>query len=356
MSDKAEVLAYGRWPEILQRAGMADTFFTGRHGPCPFCGGSDRYRWSNKYGGVWLCTMCPESAGSWADGFTMLMKHMGYRSFREAADHVRAHFHACASSGPTRLPAAARPNIDRKADIARNLRRMQAIWDATQPIAAGDPVDRYLKRRVPGLDFVPQMLRFHPALEYWAAPDDPKGRPVLIGRFPAMVAKALSPRGSFVQLHKTYLTPDGHKADVPVVKKTERGVGVNGFAVMLMPVHGDTLGFAEGIESALAAAMVRRMPVWSCLNGASMAAMDLPEPLLGYVNRIVVFADHDPPKALPSGPDQAKRFRSAGSHYAELLAQRMRERGKRVLVVKASRVGFDMADYWAQRQAAAAFA
>ena len=59
MSDKAEDLAYGRWPEILQRAGMADTFFSGRHGPCPFCGGTDRYRWSNKYGGVWLCTMCP---------------------------------------------------------------------------------------------------------------------------------------------------------------------------------------------------------------------------------------------------------------------------------------------------------
>jgi len=356
MSDRAEELAYGRWPEILQRAGMADTFFNGRHGPCPFCGGSDRYRWSNKYGGVWLCTMCPESAGSWADGFKMLMKHVGYRCFRDAADHVRAHFHSGAASGPTRLPAAGRASTDPKADIARKLRRMQAIWDAARPIAPGDPVDRYLRLRVSALDFVPQMVRFHPALDYWTAPDDANGRPVLIGRFPAMVAKALSPKGSFVQLHKTYLTPDGHKANVRVVKKTERGVGVNGFAVALMPVVGETLGFAEGIESALAAAMVRRIPVWSCLNGPSMAAMDLPEQLREQVSRIVIFADHDPPKPVPSGPGDPQRFRSAGSHYAEQLAQRMRERGKRVLVVKASRVGFDMADYWAQRQAGAPLA
>jgi putative DNA primase/helicase len=200
------------------------------------------------------------------------------------------------------------------------------------------------------------MVRFHPALEYWAAADRANGRPVLIGRFPAMLAKALSPKGSFVQLHKTYLTADGHKANVPVVKKTERGVGINGFAVALMPVAGDSLGFAEGIESALGAAMVRRIPVWSCLSGPSMAAMDLPEHLREQVSRVLIFADHDPLKALPSGPDEPKRLRSAGSHYAEQLAQRMRDRGKRVLVLKASRVGFDMADYWVQRQAGALLA
>jgi putative DNA primase/helicase len=352
MRDKAEDLAYGRWPEILQRAGMADTFFSGRHGPCPFCGGTDRYRWSNKYGGVWLCTMCPESGGSWADGFKMLMKHMGYPSFRAAADHVRAHFSATAPVGQARRQPVL-PRADPKADIERNLRRMNLIWAAARPIEPGDPVERYLQRRVPGLDLVPQMLRYHPALDYWAAPDHPNGRPVLLGRFPAMVARAVDPSGSFVQLHKTYLTPDGSKADVPVVKKTERGVGINGFAVPLMPVSGDTLGFSEGIESALAAAMVRRIPVWPCLNGPSMAAMDLPEHLSEQVSRIVIFADHDALKAVPSAADGPIRLRSAGSHYAEQLAERMRARGKRVLVVKAGGVGLDLADYWAQRQAAA---
>lgn len=357
MNDKAEDLAYGRWPEILQSAGVSDTFFNPRrNGPCPFCGGTDRYRWSDKNAGAWLCRKCPESDGRWCSGFEMLMKHMGFTHFRDAADHVRAHFNGAAARGTSR--AMVRPAVkDSLADHERNLRRMKTIWEASRAVSAGDPVDRYLKRRVPGLDFLPQLVRFHPALDYWAPPEDPQGRPVLLGKFPAMVAKAVDLNGSFVQLHKTYLTEEGLKAAVPVVKKTERGVGVNGFAVPMMPLLGDTLGFAEGIESALAGAMVRRIPVWSCLNGPSMAAFDIPEKLLDRVSRVVIFADHDELKALPTARSNgAKRLRSAGSHYAEQLAERVRARGKRVLVLKASRVGHDMADYWTQQHGEAALA
>ena len=351
MNDKAEDLAYGRWPEILQASGISDAYFNGKNGPCPFCGGRDRYRWSNKYGGVWLCTQCPESEGKWATGFKMLMKQLGDVSFREAADHVRHHFNGGAGEGIARRARAPLPKSDPQADADRNMRRMVSIWEDSRAVTPGDPVDLYLKRRVPGLDFTPCMLRFHPALDYWAPPDDPQGRPVLVGKFPAMVAKAVDPRGSFVQLHKTYLTLDGLKADVPVVKKTERGIGVNGFAVAMMPVLGDTLGLAEGIESALAGAMVRRIPVWSCLNGPSMAEFDVPQWLFDQISRFVIFADHDELKALPQArANGVRRLRSAGSHYAEQLAERVRSRGKRVLVVKASRVGFDMADYWAKRQ------
>ena len=351
MNDKAEDLAYGRWPEILQAAGISDVYFNGKNGPCPFCGGRDRYRWSKKYGGVWLCTNCPESEGKWADGFKMLMKHLGYVSFRDAADHVRKYINGGSGERSACVARAPVPRSDPQADVERNMRRMVGIWQASRGITPGDPVDLYLKRRVPGLDFTPHMVRFHPALDYWVAPEDPKGRPELLGKFPAMVAKAVDARGAFVQIHKTYLTADGQKANVPLMKKTERGIGVNGFAVATMPVLGDTLGFAEGIESSLAAAMVRGIPVWPCLNGPSMAAFDVPEWLLDQVSRIVIFADHDKLKALPSaGPNGARRFRAAGSHYAEQFAARARARGKRVLVVKASRVGSDMADYWAERQ------
>jgi putative DNA primase/helicase len=351
MNDKAEDLAYGHWPEILQRAGIEQTFFDPRrNGPCPFCGGKDRYRWRDKNGGAWLCRQCPESGGRWTSGFEMLMKHMNYTRFRDAADHVRAHFNGAAVNrgAPVRpAPKEASP-IDRE----RNVRRMTSIWNAARDISPGDPVDLYLKRRVPGLDFMPQMVRYHPALDYWAPPDGPQDRPSLLGRFPAMVAKALDPKGAFVQIHKTYLTKDGAKAPVPVVKKTERGMGVNGFAVPMMPVLGDTLGFAEGIESALAGAMVRRIPVWPCLNGPSMAASDIPEALLDQVERVVIFADHDELKALTSAKSTGvRRLRSAGSYYAEQLAMRARSHGKRVLVVKANRVGSDMADYWERRHA-----
>ena len=354
MNDKAEDLAHGRWPDILMSAGMSESFFNGRHGPCPFCGGSDRYRWSNKNGGLWVCNHCTEAR--WANGFKMLMKHMDFTSFRDAADHVRHHFNGGAAAGQPRQSLPPR-RVDDTLDVERSMKRMVSIWDACRPITRGDPVDLYLTRRVPGLDFAPQMLRYHPAMDYWAPPENPADKPVLLGRYPAMVAKAFDPRGNFVQLHKTYLTADGQKADVPVTKKTERGVGVNGFAVPMMPVAGDTLGFAEGIESAAGAAMLRGIPVWPCLNGPSMAAFDIPEHLFDQVQRFVIFADHDPLKALPQATGQGKRFRSAGSHYAEQLSERIRARGKRVLVVKASRVGFDMADHWVafgRREAAVA--
>lgn len=342
MNDKAEDLAHGRWPDILQAAGIDQASFNGRHGPCPICGGKDRYRWSNKSGGLWVCNMCTESR--WSNGFALLMKHMGYSQFRDAADHVRAYFNG--STGQARhRPAVARreaPEFDRE----RNLSRMNAIWNASREIAPGDPVDKYLQMRVPGVNFSPQMVRVHPALEYWSPPGEGQDRPVLLGRFPAMVAKAFDCRGTFVQLHKTYLTDQGQKADVPVVKKTERGVGVNGFAVPLMPVAGDTLGLAEGIETALAASMLRRIPVWACLNGPAMAAFDVPEHLAHQVARIVIFADHDERKAVHAPGGSSTRYRSAGSHYAEQLAERVRSRGKRVLIVKASRVGYDMADQW----------
>ncbi len=352
MNDKAEQLARDRWPEILQACGMADAFFSGRHGPCPFCGGTDRYRWSGKYGGVWLCTMCPESAGKWASGFAMLMKHMGYARFQQAAEHVRRHFGSRArEAGPQRLTGTAATPSDR-ASYDRNLHRMQSLWDAARPITTGDPADCYLRRRVPGLDLQPQMLRLHPALDYWLPPSSGAAAPRLLGRFPALLAKALDAQGRFVQLHKTYLTPQGEKAAVPAVKKMERGVGAKTFFVPLLPVSGDTLGLAEGIETALAAAMLHHLPVWPCLSGPSLAAMELPAYLRPQLRRIVVFADNDPPKPLPACAGQARpRWRSAGSHYAGQLAQRLRENGLHVLVVQPARRGADMADHWAALQA-----
>lgn len=339
---RADKLVQDRWPDILTAAGMSDQFFRKSNGPCPFCGGSDRYQWSNKHGGVWVCRKCTD--GHYQDGYAMLVKHKGYTYFWQAIDYLLGERDG--ESPISRLPMKRHEPAQ---DFEKNLRRMSAIWAATKEVQVGDPVHQYLHRRVPGLNFEPEMIRFHPALEYWTRPPEGSDRPILLGKFPAMVAKAFDPKGTFVQLHKTYLTPDGQKASVPVVKKTDLGMGVNGFAVPVAPVYGDTLGVAEGIESALAGAMLRRIPVWPCLNGPALAAFDVPEHLMHQVTRFVIFADHDELKALPA-TSGGRRFRSAGSHYAEQLADRIRARGKRVLVVKPSRVGFDMADQWAELQ------
>ncbi len=341
MKENAEDLVKRSWPEVLIAAGMSQKLFTQRHGPCPFCGGADRYRWSNKHDGVWVCSFCTESR--FASGFRMLMLHMGYTTFHQAADHVRRYFNDRGCT-PSRAMAPPRRCASSEEDMARNMRRMQQIWDQSRAVEKNDPVDRYLQRRVPGLNLALEMVRFHPALDYWAPPAAGESKPVLLGKYPAMVVKAHDTHDHFVQLHKTYLTPEGEKAQVPVVKKTERGVGVNGFAVPIMPVAGDTLGLAEGVESALAAAMLRQIPVWPCLNGPSMAAFDVPASLAN-VKRVIIFADHDPLKPVKTADGRAA-FRRAGSHYAEQAAARARAQGKRVMVIKACRVGEDMANQW----------
>ncbi|MBC5767610.1 DUF7146 domain-containing protein [Ramlibacter albus] len=344
--EEASRLADGRWPAILSAAGMPDQFFRKSHGPCPFCGGKDRYRWSEKYGGVWYCSHC--TVDRYADGWSMLMKHMGFRFFGDAVDHVLEHFNGASGRRERAYPAASQ-TADPKAQLERNINRMKAIWDAARPVTAGDPVDRYMQMRVPGMAIEHQMLRFHPALDYWAPPQEVDGKPVLLGKFPAMVAKAFNVDGEFVQIHKTYLTPEGFKAEVPVVKKMERGVGASAFFVPMMAVTGDTLGICEGLETGWAAAMFRGIPVWPCLTGGSMAGFQLPESLLDTVSRVVIFADNDERK--PVAAQGGTKLRCAGSFYAEQAAQRVRAQGKRVLIVKALRVGTDMANQWESRAA-----
>jgi putative DNA primase/helicase len=341
---KAEDLVYGRWPEILSAAGMDSRFFNLKNGPCPFCGGSDRFRWAKKNGGCWVCNQCTE--GRYASGFRMLMDHMGYRSFREAADHVRSYFGAGEHiQAIVREARTARGNEMSPDQAQRNLQRIMRFWDEGRSITRDDPVDRYLRRRVPGLDVEPYMLRYHPALEYWAPPEQEGGKPVSLGKHPAMLALALDVHGDPVQLHKTFLTPAGEKAAVPLAKKTDYGLGITSFAIRMMEPVGDTLGVCEGIETGLAAVMLRRIPVWPCLNGPAMAQFQLPEELKGQIRRLVIFADHDERKRA-GVVDGVQKFRRPGSFYAEQLAQRVRKEGVKVLVIKAASEGQDMANQW----------
>lgn len=357
MNEKAEDLAFGRWPDILQARGMPSAYFAGRNGPCPFCpdgGGKDRYRWvGKKYGGVWVCSICTE--GRYASGFAMLMRHMGYLSFYQAADDVRQYFKGgsaiTAIPRDLRVAASAQASSDQDTAI-RNRMRMERIWNEGQDVQAGDPVALYLNRRVSGLDFDLCNVRFHPALPYWVPPDVPGGRFELLGRFPAMLAYAQTPDGSLAQLHKTYLTVQGQKADVPVVKKTDLGVGSNSFAVRISPVMGNTLGVSEGIETAAASSMLRRIPVWPCLNGPAMAEFELPPELKRTVRKVIIFEDADELKAYGRNADGSTRLRRPGSVYAQKLASRLASAGIGTMIIKSAKVGDDMADYWAARVAA----
>jgi hypothetical protein len=84
---KAE--AAGRWPAILSALGVPVESLSRRAGPCPGCGGSDRFRFDDREGtGSWFCN----GAGDphYGDGFELLGHALGM-SKGEALRAVGAH-------------------------------------------------------------------------------------------------------------------------------------------------------------------------------------------------------------------------------------------------------------------------
>lgn len=69
--DQVHAAAEGRWKDLIFPAfGITVPAKKNQHGPCPICGGKDRFRCDDKLGrGSWICSQCV--AG---DGFALIMK------------------------------------------------------------------------------------------------------------------------------------------------------------------------------------------------------------------------------------------------------------------------------------------
>lgn len=77
--------ARGKWPSILRSLGIAVPSKHMQHGPCPACGGKDRFRFDDKEGGgSWFCNQCRPQAG---DGF-MLIQNVFSCDFPHALETV----------------------------------------------------------------------------------------------------------------------------------------------------------------------------------------------------------------------------------------------------------------------------
>lgn len=62
------------WKAIFETFGIESKYLTGKHSPCPSCGGRDRFRYDNKHGnGDYFCNNC--GAG---DGLSLIQKTNGW--------------------------------------------------------------------------------------------------------------------------------------------------------------------------------------------------------------------------------------------------------------------------------------
>lgn len=308
MSERLDVrqITQGRWRSILTVLGIDERALSGKHCPCPMCGGRDRFRFDDKEGrGTYFCSGC--GAG---DGVQLAMGISGL-SFRDVARAVER------IAGTVRLtPAKAeRSDEDKIAFLRRAFRE-------SKPIERGDEAYRYLAGRGLSVYDLPESIRLHPGMSYR---DDGE----VLGTFPAMLATVTSPMGKAVSIHRTYLQ-DGRKAPVSAPKKLMQGLPLPGAAIRLTPVS-RTLGIAEGVETALAAAELFEMPTWSCISTSGIESFEPPE----GVEHVVIFADHD--------------ANFAGQATAYRAAHRLALRGIEVEVIVPPTVG-DWLDELNQRR------
>lgn len=253
--------AIGKWKGILIALGVDDNFLRDKHGPCPFCAGTDRFRFDDKDGrGTWICSQC--GAGN---GFDFAMRWLD-KSFAETARAVDEIVGT----------VIAVPQQKAKQDPAIRLREIYR--GCTE--AKGTLVENYLSSR--GLTVPEVGIMYHPKLAYFN-----DGR--LVDHWPAMVAVVSDKHGQPNTLHVTYLTPDGRKQPVTPNRKIMTPKAPMAGGAVRLSEAGKTLGIAEGIETALAASVLESVPVWAATNATMLSQF---EPPTG-TDRLIIYGDND---------------------------------------------------------------
>ena len=162
--------ARGKWEDVLTRLGIDSRYLRNKNGPCPVCGGTDRFRFDNKNGnGTWYCNQCDPHSGN---GINLLMSFHGWE-FAKAAGEIDQVVGNCSQDQSTQT-AKQDPKI-----------RLRKIQKGLQSIDGINPVSLYLKNRnLPKCS----ALSYHPKQAYY---EDGSYK----GSFPCMVAKFSSKCG-----------------------------------------------------------------------------------------------------------------------------------------------------------------
>jgi phage/plasmid primase-like uncharacterized protein len=273
-------------------------------GPCPMCGGFDRFVvWPNAERPGWYCR--GEGRGGDAIALVQAVHHLDFVDACEMLVGKQLVERLFPTATGERIEAAD------AADEAARTRSARSMWAATVP-AAGTVVQRYLATR--GITItVPKSMRF-------ASLRHPDGR-----TYPAMVAAVQrAPERDVVGIHRTFLAPGGEgKADTD---PTRMSLGpIAGGAVRLGP-SGPVLVVGEGIESCMSVMQEAGIPAWAALSTSGLRNLVLPD--LPLAAEVIIAADHDEP----------------GVKAADAAAERWTAEGRRVRIAVPPEAGSDFND------------
>jgi hypothetical protein len=223
------------------------------------------------------------------------------------------------------------PNAEeqrRQTDVLDRIRWATEIWLAGLLVVAGTIVDFYLRSRGIILSTFPPTLRYLPA-SHWYARHPNSSIP-----YPVMLAAVGDHEGSFVGIHRTWITAEG-KA---LVEPNRMSLGpVSGGAIrlgMLDPDPRQTLIIGEGIESSLAASLLLNNPnCWAAISANGIENLILPD----EIRSVQIMVDRD--------------ANGAGEAAARSAALRWLAEGRRVQLILPDRIGADANDLLRETQA-----
>lgn len=262
--------------EVVARLELANLVRTGGElvGPCPQCGGRDRFS-VNLQNGMFQCRKeCgPHAKG---DQIALVMHTMGM-DFRAALDWLcgPAEGLSDAERAVRRAKAdAARRKNDAQAQRMRedSIRAARDIWFSAQP-AEGTAVRDYLTRR--GIDpallpALPPVIRFDPAARYTIPVEGERSKWQTIHTGPAMVCAVVDASNRVTAVHRTWIdltSPKGklvlddpRKPGDTLPAKKVLGSKKGGAIRFASPRSSDTMIMAEGVETTLSAMIAEVAP------------------------------------------------------------------------------------------------
>jgi phage/plasmid primase-like uncharacterized protein len=302
-----------RLEDELARRGVKLKGRNERAGPCPRCGGIDRFA-INTIKQCWVCRGCNKGGD-----VIELVRHLDSCDFLTAIETI---------TGEKRLDnnTKQRPDPERerqlaqqrercakqeRQDVAGQLQRAEQAWQEASLTPAPPAID-YLARRGISLDDLPESggLRWHPA-----CPWELGTKACVMARYTDTVTG--EPRGIWRR---------------PITGEKPKTLGpMGGCVIRLWPddAINEGLVIGEGIETTLAAATriehrgTLLRPAWATGSAGNMATF----PVLAGIEALTILVDHD-----ASG---------TGQKAAEACAQRWRDAGREVIRLMPGDMGAD---------------
>ena len=251
--------ARGRWTPLLKHFGIE--FKVKRHGPCPICGGKDRFIVDDKEGlGTFHCNQC--GAGT---GFTLLQKVKGWDMKQTMLEVSKI------------VGGMSKMEIKPEQSDEQRRKALNEVWTGARDITDDDPAYTYIYART-GLVTIPKSLRYHTGLYH----------PDAKGNLPAIVAKVSDLDNRPVSIHRSFITAEGEKAKVDRPKMLMQGALPDGAAIRLFPYQ-ESIGVAEGIETAISCFAIFGIPTWAAISSAMLVKWTPPS----VVKRVYIFGDND---------------------------------------------------------------